>query len=44
MQDGSLLAEVLDNIHRILYHTPHLDKGAFEKAMALLAKVKGGAA
>src|ERR1700722_14273093 len=38
MQEGALLAEVLDNADAILYHTPHLDKEAFGKVEAVLAK------
>jgi len=43
MQDGALLAEVLGNADAILYHTPHLDKEAFGKVGAVLAKMKGSA-
>ena len=43
MQDGMLLTDVLDNAGAILYYTPHLDKEAFGKVEAVLAKVKGGA-
>jgi hypothetical protein len=44
MKDGVLLADVLDNADAILYHTPHLDRPAFEKVTSFLGKVKGGAA
>jgi hypothetical protein len=43
MQEGVLLAEILGNADAILYHTPHLDKEAFGRVEAALAKVKGGA-
>jgi hypothetical protein len=42
MPDGALLAEVLDNADLILFHTPHLDRASFDKATAVIAKVKGG--
>jgi hypothetical protein len=38
MQDGALLVDVLYNADAILYHTPHLDKDAFAKVEAVLAK------
>lgn len=43
MRDGELLSEILSNSDLILYHTPHLDRAAFEKVTAIFAKVKGDA-